>query len=103
MNLTRYLSRLTIERYRRNKRSGLERTRASGESVLTAVSRDVYLLSAAVAQLLYGEKCSHKRVARHAALPLSGHRGRCDARSCARICITLRMILSKHMVTEDSV
>lgn len=60
MNL--YLSRLTIERYRGNKRSGLERTRASGESVLTAVSRDVYLLGAAVAQC----NCSMERSERFA-------------------------------------
>lgn len=43
---------------------------------------------------------THKRLARHAALPLSGHRGRCDVRSCFRICITLRMILSNIWCRE---
>lgn len=60
MNL--YLSRLTIKRYRGKKCSGLKRTRASGESVLTAVSRDVYLLGAAVAQ----SNCSMERSERFA-------------------------------------
>jgi len=57
MNL--YLSGLTIEG---RKCSGMKRTRASGESMLTAVSRDVYLLGAAVAQ----SNCSMERSERFA-------------------------------------